>query len=100
MPWGFERGRVYDRQKDIHKRFRGQEQGGIITPAEHQVVIIITGAEGEKFGYHDRTREDGIFEYSGEGQIGDMRFRAGNKAIRDHAADGKDLLLFRRTSDG
>jgi 5-methylcytosine-specific restriction protein A len=32
--------------------------------------------------------------YVGEGQVGDMRFVAGNKAIRDHAHTGKDLHLF------
>lgn len=39
-------------------------------------------------------RADGIFEYTGEGQIGEMEFVRGNKAIRDHAVNGKDLLLF------
>ena len=46
MSRGFEAGRVYNRGVDIHSRFGGQQQGGIITPAQHPIVIIITGEEG------------------------------------------------------
>jgi hypothetical protein len=46
MSWGFEVGRVYNRRADIHAKFGGQQQGGIITPAEHALVFIITGEEG------------------------------------------------------
>ncbi|KAA0579180.1 HNH endonuclease [Azospirillum sp. B21] len=37
-----------------------------------------------------------MFRYFGEGQKGDMTFTGGNKAIRDHVADGEDLLLFQK----
>jgi hypothetical protein len=43
MSWGFEEGRVYNRRADIHAKFGGQQQGGIITHAQHPLVIIITG---------------------------------------------------------
>ena len=100
MVWGFEIGRIYNRRGDIHSRFGGQQQGGIITPAQHPMVIIITGEEGLEHGYADRYRADGVFEYFGEGQLGDMRLRAGNRAIAEHSAQGKALLLFRRTPEG
>lgn len=100
MSWGFEKGRVYNRRREIHARFGGQQQGGIVTPAEHPVVIIITGEEGLQHGYADQFRPDGVFEYFGEGQVGDMRIRAGNRAIASHSEDGKGLLLFRKTTDG
>ncbi|WP_299864441.1 HNH endonuclease [uncultured Hoeflea sp.] len=100
MPFGFERDRIYNRRTDIHARFRGQQQGGIITPVGHPLVIIITGAEGLTHGYSDQLREDGAFEYFGEGQVGDMQMIKGNVAIRDHSANGKSLLLFRKTKDG
>jgi hypothetical protein len=45
MGWGFEIGRTYNRRTDIHGRFGGQQQGGIITPAQHPLVIIITGRD-------------------------------------------------------
>jgi 5-methylcytosine-specific restriction enzyme A len=37
---------------------------------------------------------------TGEGQIGDMEFVRGNKAIRDHVPNGKDLLLFEALGKG
>ena len=100
MSWGFEEGRTYHRRNDIHARFRGQQQGGIITPANFPLVIIITGEEGGAHGYADEMRPDGAFWYFGEGQRGDMEMRAGNRAIRDHSENGKDLLLFRKMRAG
>lgn len=100
MTWGFERGRTYNRRADIHARFGGQQQGGIITPAAHPLVIVITGEEGLQHGYGDRLRPDGVFEYFGEGQVGDMPWVRGNAAIRDHVANGKGLLLFRKKREG
>jgi 5-methylcytosine-specific restriction protein A len=100
MPFGFEIGRTYNRREDIHGRFRGQPQGGIITPAGFPLVIIITGEEGLAHGYADRYRADGAFEYFGEGQRGDMALKRRNAAIAWHARDGKDLLLFRKLKDG
>ncbi len=100
MTWGFQIGRVYNRRGDIHGRFGGQQQGGIVTPAQHPIVIIITGEEGLEHGYADRYRDDGVFEYFGEGQVGDMQFRAGNRAVAEHSAQGKGLLLFKKTSHG
>jgi 5-methylcytosine-specific restriction protein A len=100
MSWGFEEGKVYNRRAGIHAKFGGQQQGGIITPSQHSLVIIITGEEGLAHGYDDRTRDDGVFEYFGEGQVGDMVLQRGNLAIASHAADGKSLLLFRTTKDG
>jgi 5-methylcytosine-specific restriction protein A len=100
MAWGFERGRAYNRRSDIHARFRGQQQGGIITPANHSLVIIITGEEGLVHGYADRRRADGVFEYFGEGQVGDMQMLRGNAAIANHSRNGRSLLLFARSRTG
>jgi 5-methylcytosine-specific restriction protein A len=100
MSWGYEEGKVYSRRADIHAKFGGQQQGGIITPTQHPLVIIITGEKGLEHGYADRARDDGAFEYFGEGQVGDMVLQRGNLAIAGHAADGKSLLLFRKTAEG
>jgi 5-methylcytosine-specific restriction protein A len=100
MSWGFEIGRVYNRRNDIHARFGGQQQGGIITPRDHPLVIVITGEEGFQHGYADRLRPDGVFEYFGEGQVGDMQLTGGNKAVAEHSASGESLLLFRKTPTG
>ena len=90
----FEIGKEYSRRDDIHNVFGGQRQGGISTPKGHPLVFIFTGKSGEQHGYADGWRDDGVFLYTGEGQKGDMVFKGGNKAIRDHSSDGKDLLLF------
>jgi 5-methylcytosine-specific restriction protein A len=81
-----EKSTIY-RRADIHARFGGQQQGGIITPSRHPLVTIITGEEG-RAGYDDRTRDDGGFEYFGEGEVGDMVLEQGNLALASHAADG------------
>jgi len=90
----FEIGRVYNRQNDIHGRYGGQQQGGISTPPEHPYIFLFTSESGEQHGYQDGWDEDGVFVYTGEGQISNQSFQRGNRAIRDHAGNGKDLLLF------
>lgn len=100
MSFGFEKGRLYNRRQDIHAPFGGQQQGGIITPSQHPLVIIITGEEGLAHGYADRQRPDGVFEYFGEGQNGDMVLQRGNRAIAEHSAEGRSLLLFRKSRNG
>jgi 5-methylcytosine-specific restriction enzyme A len=90
----FEIGTAYKRRSDIHAKFGGQQQGGISTPRSKPFIFVFTGGEGERYGYRDEWDGNGVFRYTGEGQIGDMRFTGGNRAIRDHADNGKDLLLF------
>lgn len=89
----FQPGRSYKR-RELHAAYGGQERGGISTPAKHRVIFLFTGEAGEPFGYADWEESDGTYHYFGEGQRGDMEFRGGNKAIRDHAANGKELHLF------
>lgn len=90
----FEIRKTYERRRDIHSRFGGQDQGGISTPRDCPFIFLFTGESGERYGYQDQWTKDGVFLYTGEGQVGDMEFIRGNKAIRDHARNGKDLLLF------
>jgi 5-methylcytosine-specific restriction enzyme A len=96
----FELGDIYNRRRDLHGQFGGQQQGGISTPSRAPYIFLITGESGEQYGYHDGWNEDGVYLYTGEGQIGDMQFVRGNRAIRDHLADGKDLLLFEQLGKG
>jgi 5-methylcytosine-specific restriction enzyme A len=88
----YEVGQTYSRREDIHGKFGGQQQGGISTP-NGPFVFLFTGEIGEQYGYEDGW-SDGAFLYVGEGQRGDMEFVRGNKAIRDHSINGKELLLF------
>jgi 5-methylcytosine-specific restriction enzyme A len=96
----FEVGRVYNRRRDIHARFGGQQQGGISTPASVPVIFAFTGESGAPHGYADGWTLAGTYRYFGEGQTGDMQWRAGNTAIRDHSAHGEDILLFQTLGRG
>ena len=100
MTWPFEQGGSYSRANDIHAQFGGQQRGGIATPTAAPGVFIFTGEGGIQHGYSDGFEPDGTFLYTGEGQVGPMRMRGGNRAIRDHVTNGKDLLLFTALGKG
>jgi 5-methylcytosine-specific restriction protein A len=96
----FTPGKVYNRQRDIHRPYGGQEQGGISTPSNHPSIFIFTGESGEAHGYRDEFRPDGTFWYTGEGQVGDMQMVRGNAAIANHQARGKTIHLFEEAANG
>jgi len=79
----------------LHAYFEGQRQGGIATPKKHPVVLLFSSPLGHKYGYQDGWLGQ-YYLYSGEGARGDMAFVRGNRAIRDHAPQGKRLYLFFR----
>ena len=94
-------GQKYSRAKDIHDQYGGTRQSGISPSASHPFIFLFTGDSGEAYGYEDGWQaDDGVFLYAGQGQIGDMEFVRGNKAIRDHISDGNHLFLFRATGKG
>jgi 5-methylcytosine-specific restriction enzyme A len=95
----FTKGQIYRRRK-IHELFGGQQQGGISTPSNHNMIFLFTSERGEEHGYSDGWKGQDVFYYTGEGQVGDMTFTRGNKAIRDHEENGKDLHLFQQSSVG
>lgn len=93
-------GQIYHRRKDIHATFKGQQYGGIATPAEAPYVFLFTGDAGEEFGYTDKFQTDGLYWYTGEGQLGDMQMAKGNAAIYNHHTNHKSLLLFEAMPKG
>ncbi len=94
----FLRGKEYKRA-DIHELYGGSSQSGICPSRQKKVIFLFTGTTGEQYGYEDGW-EGPLFHYTGEGQEGDMEFSRGNKAIRDHVIDGRELHLFRQTRKG
>ncbi|PSW14391.1 HNH endonuclease [Photobacterium rosenbergii] len=90
----FEIGKIYHRKSEIHGPYKGQAQGGISTPSDFDVIFIFTGDGGEQHGYADHFTEEGIFHYTGEGQVGDMEMVRGNKAIRDSGKTGRIIHVF------
>lgn len=81
---------------ELHDRYGGRRQGGISPSKQSQNVFLFTDqARGAIHGYiYDGQSKDGFYHYTGEGQLGDQRMVQGNRAIRDHAAEGRELHLF------
>lgn len=100
----FQIGKTYNRKSEIHDPFGGNSQSGISTPKDTNAIFLFTSKTGEKYGYVDGyiVDEKGrkIFQYAGEGQIGDMKFTNGNLAILDHAFNASALHLFQSLGKG
>jgi hypothetical protein len=81
---------------ELHERYGGRRQGGISPSRQSDNVFLFTDqAQGALHGYiYDGAHDDGYYHYTGEGQFGDQRMVQGNKAIRDHKAEGRALHLF------
>lgn len=95
----FEVGEEYKRT-EIHDEYGGTRYSGIAPCRESPYVFLFSGESGEAYGYEDEFLDDGTFLYTGEGQEGDMTWDRGNRAIRDHEADGRQLHLFESHGDG
>lgn len=100
MPLHLEPGKRIKR-KALHRRYGGREQGGISPSRESPNVFLFTDPKrGEKHGYiYDGLREDGYYDYTGEGQSGDQQMIQGNRAIRDHKLEGRELHLFKASGE-
>lgn len=85
------------RRRDLHAEYGGQQQGGISTPARHPIIFLFSGPSGERYGYTDGWKGR-RYLYCGEGQVGDMSFTRGNKAIRDHG--DKEIHVFEQIGGG
>jgi len=90
----FEIGRIYDRWPEINDLYGGGRQSGISASRQTAAIFLFTGESGEQYGYKDHFDEHGVFWYSGEGQVGDMKFDKGNHAIANHANEGRALHVF------
>lgn len=92
---GFEPGEKLKRS-ELHKRFGGRRQGGISPSSQSANVFLFTDRAGaiQHGVIYDGWRDDGLFHYTGEGQRGDQRMAQGNRAIRDHEKEGRELHLF------
>ena len=84
---------IYKRS-EIHDQYKGNRQGGIAPSTIVPYIFIFSGKSGSQYGYYDQWINPNIFRYSGEGQVGDMRFVRGNLALRDHIFNGKRVFLF------
>ena len=49
----FQLGHIYNRKKDLHENYGGQQRGGIATPINYPLIILFTGESGTLYGYQD-----------------------------------------------
>jgi hypothetical protein len=84
------------KRRRLHKRYGGRQQGGISPSAKSDnVFLFMDKKRGVVNGYiYDGVHKDGTLHYTGEGQYGDQQMIQGNRAIRDHRAEGRDLHVF------
>lgn len=93
-------GKVYDRWPDINVPYGGSRQSGISSSGRTAAIFLFTGDTGEQYGYRDTFDADGVFSYTGEGQVGDMQLTKGNLSIANHARDGRALHVFESLGKG
>src|SRR5690242_10071295 len=83
------------RRTELHERYGGRRQGGISPSKVSDNVFIFTDpTKGLVHGYLYDGWRDGLYHYTGEGQISDQQMVQGNRAVRDHVAEGRELHLF------
>lgn len=85
-------------KSEIKKLYGGSIYGGIEPSNTTPNVFLYTDPgsahdHGYKFDEPD-AHEAGVFYYTGEGTIGDQQLTHGNRAILDHAEQGRVLRLF------
>lgn len=89
-------GHVYQRAA-LHHRFGGNTTKGIVPSKREKVVLLFHTKEKIQQFYSDGyDPAEGVYWYSGEGTVGDMRWNTENRAIRDHEGNNADMYLFER----
>jgi hypothetical protein len=82
-------------RKDLHQRFGGGGQGGIEPSARTPNVFIFSDRDaGKKYGYMYDRWSDGVFHFTGDGQVGDQVMKYGNRAILEHRKQRRALRVF------
>ncbi|MDH6586261.1 hypothetical protein M2161_005367 [Streptomyces sp. SAI-133] len=92
-------GKTYTRA-DLKEVFGGGEQGGIIPSRTTDNILLFTDHDKAKiFGYQDGwlAEEDElgpVFEYTGQGTLGDQTLKGNNGSVLRHAEEGRALHHF------
>jgi hypothetical protein len=94
-PWELAPGGLI-RREELHDRFGGPRKSAISVSKDTPNIFIFTDPlDGRTRGHLDRWIEDGaVYLFGGEGLKGDQSFLRGNKAVLQHAEDGRALRLF------
>jgi hypothetical protein len=82
-------------RKKLHQLYGGAGRGGIEPSARTPNVFIFSDLKaGEKYGYIYDQWKDGVFHFTGDGQVGDQLMKFGNRGILDHRKHGRALRVF------
>jgi 5-methylcytosine-specific restriction protein A len=88
-------GAIYQRSA-LHARFGGNNTTGIVPSRKEPAILLFHTEEGAHQFYGDGLDDEGVYWYSGMGAKGNMEWNYANRAVRDHLANGQDLMLFER----
>jgi hypothetical protein len=89
------------KRKALHKKYGGQEQGGISSaPRSNAVFLFADPKRAKKHGYVDGWGDDERYHYCGQGREGDQAVTSNNKVLLNHAALGRSVYLFEVVSQG
>ena len=66
-------GAIYQKA-DLHSRFGGNRMAGIAVSPREPVILLFHTEEPAQQYYRDGFDENGVYWYSGEGVVGDMRW--------------------------
>lgn len=94
--WDIEVGQILKRSI-LHDAYGGGRYGGIEPSAQTPNIFLFTSPKSsEHYGYNfDEELEDGTFNYTGDGQIGDQVLNSGgNKSLFEHRQTNRALRLF------
>jgi 5-methylcytosine-specific restriction protein A len=92
-------GEKYVRTK-LHDEYGGNRQSGIASCPGKNIILLFSSPIGKIHGYQDHWITSEYFQYTGEGQYGNMDLVRGNKAIREHISKNRELYLFEKQVDG
>lgn len=83
-------------REEISSKYGGGLQSGIAASRDTPNVIVFTDPEeATENGYNfDGWVEDEIFQYTGEGQLGDQVWKRGNKRLGEHRSTQDAIRLF------
>lgn len=84
-------------RSDLHDSYGGNRYTTVAPCANHPYVFLFTSPSRDGWGHEFR---GDTFLFTGQGSTGDMEMNSGNKAVRDHEAEGRELHAFDIKADG
>lgn len=93
----FQKNQIYQRS-NLHDEYGGNRQRGISNCVNHPIIFIFTNPNSDEQDVYIDEWKNKYFYYSGEGRRGDMTMTGGNKSIRDHQKNKKQIHLFEKTT--